>query len=204
MYRCLAFTLRIERHNHEALMRYKSDGKPYILSVWHACVLWTPFFHRRHGIRALVSASRDGEIIARVVEATGNATVRGSSRRGGSKAFRQLLRLANEGNPICIVPDGPLGPAFESQGGVSTLSAKTDVVVIPFHYESARQWVAHGAWDKHRIPKPFSHIHLKYGEPFTIPRGLTSLEARNLVQDRMIKNMHECQKLAGLEPGHTT
>ena len=207
MQRLFTLTIRRKYLNREALLSIKENNQPYILSVWHACVLWAPFFHRKHGIQAMVSPSRDGELIARVVEWSGNHSVRGSSRQGGARALRELLRLLRHGHPACIVPDGPLGPAFELKPGILALAQSTGVAIIPFHYEANSQWVARSAWDKHRIPRPFSTVYLSYGEPIYLEKSLSDEEfarAGERIQEAMMENMYRCQKAAGIEPGRDT
>tara|TARA_B100001939_G_scaffold283511_2_gene252898 strand:+ start:54969 stop:55661 length:693 start_codon:yes stop_codon:yes gene_type:complete len=207
MQRLFSLSLRRKYLNREALLSIKENKQPYILSVWHACVLWAPFFHRKHGIQAMVSPSRDGELIARVVEWSGNFSVRGSSRQGGARALRGLLKLLRQGHPACIVPDGPLGPAFELKPGVLALAQSTGVPIVPFHYEASRQWVARHAWDKHRIPRPFSTVYLSYGDPIYLEKSLSNEDfalAAEKIQKSMMENMYRCQKAAGIEPGRDT
>lgn len=206
MQRLFTITIRKRYLNQEAFLNIKNQDQPYILAVWHACVLWAPFFHRKHGIQALVSPSRDGELIARVVEWSGNYSVRGSSRQGGARALRELLKLLKGGHPTCIVPDGPLGPAFELKPGLIALARSTGVPIIPFHYEANHQWVARKAWDKHRIPGPLSTVYLSYGDPIFV-RSLDADEfagIKDRIQSRMMENMHRCQKAAGIPPGRDT
>lgn len=202
--RVLSLTIRRRHLNREALQQLRSREQPYILGIWHASVLWAPFFHRKHGIQAMVSPSRDGELIARVVEWSGNHCIRGSSNRGGTRALMGMVRMVRNGSPACVVPDGPLGPPFECKGGIISIAQKTGIPIIPFHYEASRQWVARKAWDKHRIPKPFSVIYMSYGDPIYIPSRLSEEqfeEARKDVEQRMLENMRRCQQAAGHAPG---
>lgn len=204
MQRFFSLTIRRRYLNREALDSLRGQSKPYILSVWHACVLWAPFFHKNHGIQAMVSPSRDGELIARVVEWSGNHCIRGSSNKGGSRALIALLRLAKSGHPSCIVPDGPLGPAFECKGGILTMAQKSGLPIIPFHYEATRQWVALKAWDRHRIPGPFSTLYMSYGDPFFVPAALSDEQFDSLrreLEKKMMENMYRCQEAAGYPPG---
>ncbi|MCB1171202.1 MAG: lysophospholipid acyltransferase family protein [Leptospiraceae bacterium] len=205
--RAFSITIRRRYLNRQALDAVRAEGKPYIMAVWHCCVLWTPFFHKNHGIQAMVSPSRDGEIIARVVEWSGNYCIRGSSNQGGSRALIGLVRLAKKGHPSGIVPDGPLGPAFECKGGIITIAQRTGLPIIPFHYEASKQWVAKSAWDKHRIPGPFSTLYMSYGEPFYVPSRLSDEQfdaLRRELGKKMMENMHRCQEAAGYAPGSDT
>ena len=203
-----SFSLTIKRRylNQEPFLRIKEEGA-YILGVWHASVLWAPFFHPYHEIRAMVSPSRDGELIARVIKSSGNYSVRGSSSRGGATALRTLLKELKRNHPICIVPDGPRGPAFRCQGGIVAAAMQSGKPIIPFHYEARPQWVARKVWDKHRLPRPFSTIYLCYGDPIFVPPKLKAdeFEARRLIiEEAMMANMRRCQTAAGYAPGSDT
>ncbi|MBU43959.1 MAG: hypothetical protein CMN76_12125 [Spirochaetaceae bacterium] len=204
--RMVRLTIQKKYLNAEPFERIRQSKEPYILAVWHCCVLWAPFFHRNHGIKAMISPSRDGEIIARVVESSGNQCVRGSSGKNGARALKTLIGLLKDGHPACIVPDGPLGPAFQAKAGIVALGRSTKVAIIPFHYEGTRQWVANHAWDKHRIPAPFCKLYMSYGDPIYLDPGenqdLTLSIER--IQSAMMENMYRCQKAAGMEPGRDT
>jgi lysophospholipid acyltransferase (LPLAT)-like uncharacterized protein len=70
-------------------------------------------------IRVLVSQSRDGEFIARVIAKLGLPAIRGSSlkktdtakNKGGEQAFRDMVKWVKDGGAMAITPDGPRGPA---------------------------------------------------------------------------------------------
>ncbi|NLP06215.1 DUF374 domain-containing protein, partial [Candidatus Fermentibacteria bacterium] len=54
-------------------------GRPVLYSFWHGRQLPLIFTHRREGVTVLVSSHRDGEYVARVLEAMGFPTIRGST-----------------------------------------------------------------------------------------------------------------------------
>ncbi len=57
---------------------------PTIFAFWHRTLLICAHRFRKHGIAILISASFDGELIARTVALLGFHPVRGSSSRGGA------------------------------------------------------------------------------------------------------------------------
>lgn len=194
--RIYGLTLRRINVGKERVEELRKAGSPWIYSIWHTNVFLSPYFHRGQGVHVLISASRDGELIHRVVRHFGNFSIRGSSSRGGIKALKQLIEVLASGKPAAITPDGPRGPAFVLQHGLIIAAQRSGVPVIPFHYEATRQWVAEKAWDKHRLPKPFSRVVCMYGEPFIIPRELSPDEFDRTVKDveaKLLKNMEDCQ-----------
>src|SRR5207247_4775318 len=105
----------------------------YIGALWHNRLLVFPFVLRRflpqrHGA-ALISASRDGDLIADVVKRFGYDVIRGSSSRMGASAILQLAEVLASGRDVVITPDGPRGPAYELGPGIIFLGHKTGEAV---------------------------------------------------------------------------
>jgi lysophospholipid acyltransferase (LPLAT)-like uncharacterized protein len=96
----------------------------------------------------------------------GVKTVRGSTTRQGSQAYRAILKMAKE-RQIGITPDGPKGPAKVIQPGVEHIAFMANIPVIPVALHSSKEWVFN-SWDRFRLPKPFGKITAIYGEPFYI------------------------------------
>ena len=116
----------------ERTLRYEIDdragivGKPvtenYIGALWHNRLLIFPlvlrrFFPNRPGA-ALISASRDGDLLADAIHRFGYDVVRGSSSRLGASAILQLTEVLASGRDVVITPDGPRGPAYELGPGI--------------------------------------------------------------------------------------
>jgi len=197
--RAIGLTARKRRFGLEHLEDLKKKGLSWIYSIWHTNVLFSPYLLRNQNVAVLVSASRDGEWIARAVERLGNTTIRGSTSRGGVGALKSLVRHLKKGSPAAITPDGPRGPAFEVQPGIVTSAQITGSPIIPFHYECTRQWVAERSWDRHRIPKPFTTFVISYGEPIYIPQELDADEferERLRVEEALLANMRFCEEKA--------
>jgi len=86
-------TIRFEFHGDwEGLIKRNAEGETYALALWHGEIFPVAAF--AHGASSrfimLVSQSKDGEFIARVIEGLGHRTIRGSSSRGGLKALLSL------------------------------------------------------------------------------------------------------------------
>ncbi len=136
-------------------------------AFWHDRIFLTTFFWRNKGHVALVSKSFDGEYITRVAQRFGHGIVRGSSTRGGSKAFKKLVELIELGHPAAMTVDGPKGPRHEIKMGVLLLAKQTGVPVIPISAQAKRYWTLK-TWDKLQIPKPFTKAKVFIGEPLFV------------------------------------
>lgn len=196
----IAATCRVRVHNQTTLDALSESGTPFILAFWHNVSTLVPWATReRAQFTCIVSASRDGEYVSRLGTLFGAKTVRGSSSKGSSGASRALLRLLMKGDNVAITPDGPRGPVYSVQGGVVWLSSAQSAPILPLHIEASRQWVLK-SWDRHRFFKPFSTIHVRFGEPLTISKEEFKKNpetAAEKVQKALMENVHKVQAAAG-------
>ncbi len=154
-------------------LRYEVDdragvvGKPvtenYIGALWHNRLLVFPlvlrrFLPNRHGA-ALISASRDGDLLADAIHRFGYEVVRGSSSRLGARAILQLTEVLASGRDVVITPDGPRGPAYELGPGIIFLAQKSGAAVLPMNLEFSHCWRL-GSWDRFIVPRPFSKVRV--------------------------------------------
>ena len=181
------------------------SGKAWIHGIWHTNVLFSPYLNRGMKANVMISDSKDGEMITKVVRKFGNFAIRGSTSKGGMRALKNCVVALKKGQPAAITPDGPRGPAFQVQSGLIMAAMMSGKPIVPFHYEGVRQWIAEKAWDKHRVPKPFTRVVVSYGEPIYVPGKLSEQEfeeQKNRVQKAMEENMQRCQDyIASLKKG---
>jgi len=142
-----------------------------IFVFWHQRLLCFAHSHSRFGARILISRSRDGDIIARIVAGLGFFPVRGSSRRGGSEAVRALLAEADSGYDFGITPDGPLGPHQVFKAGAVYLASRSGLPVVPITVTYHRCWHFR-SWDRFQLPRPCTHGVIHVGAPIAVPSGL--------------------------------
>ena len=134
--RMLAFTLRYRLEDPQGILG-RDPGQPRIWAFWHTRILMMPYLYERFcpGRRMLmmVSRSRDGEFITRIMNRFGIDGARGSSSRGGSDALREILRELQrpQARDIGITPDGPRGPREKVQDGVLALAATSHRAIYP-------------------------------------------------------------------------
>jgi hypothetical protein len=160
-------TIRFELED-RGQVRARLPDEHFIAALWHNRLLLFPsalrkFFPERRGA-ALISASRDGALLADLVERFGYDTVRGSSSRQGAAAVRQLAEILDSGRDVVITPDGPRGPAYEMGPGIVLLAQKTGVAVVPVNMEYSSCWRVK-SWDRFILPKPFARVRVILGEP---------------------------------------
>lgn len=163
----LARTWRIEERNDPAFDEAARTGEKFILAFWHARQLPLVYTHRNRGVIVLVSRSRDGELISRILARFGNRTARGSSTRGGDAAVRELRAAAEAGSWLAFTPDGPRGPAERAKEGVTFMASQLGLRVVPLTSSSRDSWVLR-SWDRFRVPRPFARVCVAHGAPITV------------------------------------
>ncbi len=162
-------------------LRYEIDdragmiGTPvsenFIGALWHNRLLIFPFvlrrfFVHRHGA-ALISASRDGELLADAIKRFGFDVVRGSSSRLGASAILQLEGVLASGRDVVITPDGPRGPAYELGPGIIFLAQKSGAAVVPINMEYSSCWRIK-SWDRFIVPRPFARVRVIIGAAYRV------------------------------------
>ena len=94
----LAWSYRLQFINlhHLKSARAKSKHQNFIFAFWHEHLLSITCAHRGEGFYAMISQSKDGDLVSRIAEIMGQHPVRGSSSRGGSKARGEMITKLNE------------------------------------------------------------------------------------------------------------
>ena len=110
--------------------------------------------HPHDHLAALISASKDGALLATILQRFGVQPVRGSSSRRGAQALLELASWAERGFDLAVTPDGPRGPRYIVQEGVMVLAQVTGLPIVP--YSCQLGWkVRVKSWDRFEIPLPF-------------------------------------------------
>ncbi len=146
------------------------DCGPCVYAMWHAhqcCVHGLP---DRANCNVLVSRSRDGQIIANVVEKWGFKVIHGSKGKKGSvEATLQMIHALEHGECCAIMVDGPKGPAKVVKDGAIKIAKKAGVPIVPvFWYSPNLTFLKFPSWDGFRIPFFWIKLINIYGEPIYV------------------------------------
>ena len=163
-------TLRVETRNSESIEKNLKEKKNFVLAFWHGTMLLPWYYHRNKNFSALVSQSKDGEILTRLLKRWNYSVVRGSSNMGGKEALELLMRESSEGRNIAITPDGPKGPIYEMKAGAVVCAKKNSIPLYLLGARYDKKYILK-SWDKFEIPKPFSKVSLVYSDPKFIDPG---------------------------------
>lgn len=181
----------LEIRGRENLDKVLAQGAA-VVPFWHYSVFYVLYHLRRYPGVAMVSASRDGEYIARVAELFGFETVRGSANRFGVRALKGLVNHVKQGKNAGIVADGSQGPALKVQPGAIMLAAKSGSPILPIVW-AVKRYKAFNSWDHSVLPMPFSPMILEYGDLIYVEAKMTSArveEYRMQVEREMMTIYH--------------
>lgn len=159
-----------------------------VIAFWHGEMLpaWRCFAHR--GAAALVSRSRDGGLLTRLLEGWGFTVLRGSSSKGSEEALAEMIEAARRGR-VLITPDGPRGPARKMKAGAVVAAQRAGVPLYLCRVRAAHA-IRGTNWDRFLIPLPFAAIDLDFAAldiPADADRDLIDQkirEAEQLLQSR--------------------
>ncbi|MEA3465297.1 MAG: lysophospholipid acyltransferase family protein [Thermodesulfobacteriota bacterium] len=190
--RLIALLVRKETIGAQSARQMWQRSEAMILSLWHDQLLLIPMGYEGPGAQILISRSHDGELIARTVQHLGYNAVRGSSSRGGSVAFKQLLRLTKQPYDLGITPDGPRGPRHAMKDGVVQLARLSGRAVVPVALVSSRGH-RFASWDRFLLPYPFGRLVYSYGEPLYCARDDDPEQFKVRLQQAMVDNHSRAQ-----------
>jgi lysophospholipid acyltransferase (LPLAT)-like uncharacterized protein len=148
---------------------------PVILAFWHGQHFMTPFIKKNgHRGKVLISRHRDGEFNALAAERLGIGTVRGSGdhgsafhRKGGVGAFKEMLRVLEDGINMALTADVPKKSRVAGLG-IIMLARESGRPIMPFAMATSR-FVRLRNWDHTTINLPFGHGALVGGEVIVVP-----------------------------------
>ncbi|TKB09055.1 lysophospholipid acyltransferase family protein [Desulforhopalus sp. IMCC35007] len=180
-------TCRVTAHNDENLPSGRAENENVLASFWHYSIIYILYYLRNYPATVMVSASSDGEYIARLAKEFGYNSVRGSRNHKGSEALKNMLRAVKSGDNGAVVADGSQGPARIAQPGALLVASKTGRPIVPMVW-SASKYFTINSWDKTLVPKPFAHVDIYFGEPIYLPNKVSAEELekyRCLLEDAL-------------------
>lgn len=161
-------TCKWKIHNMSILKNAIDQNQPILICCWHNRFLYSAHFFKKYKINiwAISSTHRDSEIMAKILRGWGLQLIRGSSTRGWRNVLKKMMELFNKKETIiALTNDGPQGPALIAKKGSVMVAHKKNAQIISMSGISTKFWQLK-SWDKTRIPKPFSTIHIQFGNPF--------------------------------------
>ncbi len=194
-YRC---TYRDELYTRR---RDRGEDVRCIYAVWHGDLWFIMGALKHQELSVIVSSSRDGEIITRVLEGYGFLAVRGSSTRGAARALLEFTRAARERDgDLVITVDGPKGPVGSVKDGIVFAASRSGLPIVPLGVHVDRFWRA-GSWDRMLVGKPFTRVRYALGPPIHVPTEFAKADLAGVWIPRVAEALSAAHDRAADERG---
>lgn len=190
----LCKTLKINFINTETIKKLDEEKKNYVLAFWHGTMIIPWYIHRSKNFVALISKSKDGDMLANLLKHWDYEVVRGSSSRGGNVALGIMVDYAKNNSSIAITPDGPKGPVHKLKPGAVITAKKSNIPLVLMGIGVEKKKILK-SWDKFEIPKLFSKVKVVYSNAIYID-GTLSFEGTSKMIDECESKLTQLQNEA--------
>jgi lysophospholipid acyltransferase (LPLAT)-like uncharacterized protein len=176
----LCKSLKTTFKNREVINTLENQNRNFILAFWHGQMLLAWYLHRNKNFTALISKSKDGDLLAKILKHWRYNVVRGSSSKGGDVALGIMVDYAKNNESVVITPDGPRGPINRMKAGavITAKKSKAPLILVGIGYNKKRVLKS---WDKFEIPKFFSTVKAVYSDPVYVDSDLSFEDTSELI-----------------------
>ena len=169
----------------ENIKRLVDKKRSFIIVTWHGKVLSVFKYFANKNYVGLASKSKDGSLIVDVGIKMGYKFIRGSSGKGGSEAYKNMVKLLKgPSTQIIITPDGPTGPEHVPKAGAVRLAIESGVPIIPVIGHVSKSWKFKN-WHTFYISKPFSKTKMVIGDPLYFNKEQSIDDCLGVVRDSL-------------------
>lgn len=192
----LCRSLKIEIRNKENIEKLRRENKNFIIAFWHGTMLLPWFLHRNERIAALISKSKDGDLLAKLLRKWNYQVIRGSSSSGGDVALKIMIDYAKNNNSIAITPDGPRGPAKKIKAGAVVTAKRSGLPLVLIGTGYKRKRLLKN-WDQFQVPAFFTRAKIVYSEPVYINSDLDYNSTSGMIkfcEDRLNELQTEAER----------
>jgi lysophospholipid acyltransferase (LPLAT)-like uncharacterized protein len=190
----LCNSLKINFINKKVVDDLSAKNQNYILAFWHGTMILPWYLHKNNNFAALISKSKDGDLLANLLTNLKYHVVRGSSSSGGSAALESLIKLAKSGFSVAITPDGPRGPIYKMKPGAVITAQRSSLALVLVGIGFKKKRILK-SWDKFEIPAFFTQSNVIYSEPIYIDRNSTHEQTASVIA-RCENKLNELQDKA--------
>ncbi len=166
--------------------RYKFTGtlptSPSIIIFWHESLLASWKFLSKFKPIAVVSPSKDGELLTKLLAKWDYKFIRGSSDKQSKQVMQDIQEMAKE-NIVTITPDGPRGPKRKLKAGAVVAAYRSQVPMQFATISCKYMFIFKKSWDNFQIPLPFSKIFINLSSPISINANSERTDIDYIIQN---------------------
>lgn len=170
----------------------------WVYVLWHGQILPLVAHRRPRTTVALVSQSRDGQLLVWAMRWFGVRAERGSSSHRGVSGARMMIKRLKNGFDAAVAVDGPKGPRAVAQPGALTMARFGGAWVVPYAAACSRV-VRLRSWDQFQVPMPFCRCVIVLGTPITDPLVCSTSELGSRINEAQ-KIATQCLREPGFSP----
>jgi lysophospholipid acyltransferase (LPLAT)-like uncharacterized protein len=187
----LCKSLKITYENKRVIEELEQKKSNYVLVFWHGSMLLLWYIHKNLDLVALISKSKDGNLLSNLLKHWNYTVVRGSSTEGGEVALGIMIDYAKNRKSIVITPDGPKGPRHKLKAG-AVITAKKSGIPLIFVGVGFKKKRHLNSWDKFEVPQLRSEAKIVYSEPVYIDKNLNYEETSKMIRksEEILNNIH--------------
>jgi lysophospholipid acyltransferase (LPLAT)-like uncharacterized protein len=176
----LCKSLKVTLINRDVIKNLETQNRNFVLAFWHGQMLLGWYLHKNKNFTALISKSRDGDLLEKVLKYWNYNVVRGSSSKGGNIALGIMVDYARNNESVVLTPDGPRGPLNRMKAGAVVIAKKSKVplILVGIGYKKKRVLKS---WDKFEIPKFFSVVKAVYSDPIYVNSDLSFADTSEFI-----------------------
>ncbi len=192
----LCKSLKINISNKKTIDELINSNQNFVIAFWHGTMLVPWFIQNRKNMAALISQSKDGDLLTKLLENWNYKVVRGSSSSGGEDALEKMIELAKQNYSVAITPDGPRGPQFKFKAGAVIAAKKSQVplVLLGVAYKKKKKLKS---WDHFEVPHFFSQANVIFSDPVFISSDLNYEQTSEMIL-KCEQQLNDLQKQAGI------
>ena len=186
--RLLRWTWQVQMVDRKLFDDAIEDGAS-VFAFWHGEQLPLVPIHADSRIAGMASWSKDGSLLAQVIQQLGYSVIRGSSSRGALSGFRQGLTALRSGSSTALALDGPRGPFQQANKGAVSLAAHSGRPIV---FAVSHVWpaVRLNSWDRFQIPMPWAQVRIAYGVMPAPINDKASIQAANVAMMERMQALH--------------
>jgi len=153
-----------------------------VIAFWHGEMLPVWRFFAFKNASAVVSQSKDGEILSSLLKKWKYKLYRGSSSKGGSVILNKIC-TEFDNDYLLITPDGPRGPAKKFKAGAAVICQRKQIPLVLCSVKIHSKNQFNKSWDSFQFPLPFSKIDITFSDKINIPREATREDITQLINE---------------------
>ena len=185
-------TVRIEIKNGQKISELISEKKNFVAAFWHGSMMIGWYLHRNKNFSSLVSKSKDGDLLGKILKRWNYPVIRGSSSVGGDVALGIMVDYAKNNNSIAITPDGPRGPAFKLKAGAIITSKRSGLplVLLGIGFKNKKLLKS---WDSFQVPFFFTKATAVFSDPIYVDNKLGYDDTSKIIEncERQLRKLQE-------------